>query len=331
MPKNATIRVTAYPRLHFGLHDCGNATNRVFGGVGVAFKGFPTVVEVSSSSQSTISFTSEDRLSNRTVRAVNNLAERLEPFGAHNINIISSAPEHMGFGSKTSLLLTIAHAIAINNNRQKRYNKESLSLLTQRGGTSGIGVNTFWNGGMVADGGHSTQKENRLFAPSSSRKPITIAPIVSHVKMPIDWRVRLFYDPHFTPIEGNDEKEYFAKLMPLPEIENLRALAATYHGIIPSVLESDLAQLAQAIRDMNNTGMKRHELALQTENTKKFLTNAWKNNYVAGLSSFGPTVFVIDHNGSLSLDAASKAARDLGLMELGTFEFDNHGVSVGHE
>ncbi len=328
MPSRNRVRITAYPRLHFGLHDCGNATNRLFGGIGAAIKGPPTIVEValSETGSYSMSFTRAS-ISDRTVEAVNDLIERLQlaSDGRYAITIVSSAPEHMGLGSKTSLLLAIVQAIATIDHTLMEYDRASLVGLTQRGGTSGVGINTFQLGGLIADGGHHSQTE-RNFAPSSVRRPVGIAPVIARVALPDEWRVALFYDPLHRPIEGQTEKAYFKKIMPLPEIDNLRALAATYHGILPAVIDKDLNQLAAALKDMNNTGMKRHELNLQTDSSKQFLSAVWEHGYAAGVSSFGPALFVIHHRDSPDIATIRKVAHRNSLIELGVYEFDNSGV-----
>jgi len=322
------VRITAYPRLHFGLHDCGNATNRLFGGIGAAIKGPPTIVEAtfSKTTSYSVSFTAAD-MSDRTVEAVNNLIERLQlaSDGHYAITVVSSAPEHMGLGSKTSLLLAIVEAVAAIDDTLMKYDRDSLVRLTQRGGTSGVGVNTFRLGGLIADGGHRSHIE-RNFAPSSARKPDDIAPVIARVALPDEWRVALFYDPLHQSIEGQTEKAYFKKIMPLPEIDNLCALAATYHGILPAVIDKDLDQLAVAFKDMNNTGMKRHELNLQTDSSKQFLSAIWGHGYAAGVSSFGPAIFVIHHRDSPNIAITREIAHQSGLTELGIYEFDNSGV-----
>lgn len=144
--------------------------------------------------------------------------------------------------------------------------------------------------------------------------------------MPADWCVQLFYDPDFQPVEGAVEKQKFKEYMPLPDSENLRAVAATYHGLIPAVIEQDLGQFASALQVMNMTGMKRIEVDLQTERTKNFLRAAWESGLAAGLTSFGPTVFVINESGGEAIERTERLASQAGLVNLGKYEFDNTGI-----
>lgn len=331
MSKKATTRITAYPRLHLGLHDCGNTTNRLFGGVGVAIKGLPTVVELtrSETTSDSVTFVNTSTSSKRTEDEVRDLLERLRPEleSCYDIRILMSAPEHTGLGSKTSLLLAITYGALVTDASALRSDMSQVVALTRRGGTSGVGINTFWQGGLVADGGHASFGA-RNFAPSSARTPGGVAPIVSRTLMPEEWRVSIFYDPRHIPIHAKAEKEYFAKLMPIPDLENLRAIAATYHGILPAILEQDIVRLASALYDMNHTGMKQYEVAMQTDATKRFLTQAWQAGYAAGLSSFGAAVYVIARDDSDDHAAVASLAQTEGMVALGTFEFDNEGVQV---
>lgn len=320
------VTVTTHPRLHLGLHDCGYATNRLFGGIGIAFRGFPTTVTASASEETKLDFSSGIQLSDRALGDINQLLSRLESrYGTFSIEVVSTAPEHRGFGSKTSLLLAIAWAVVKFKKQEKATTPADMVQLTGRGGTSGIGVNSFWYGGLIADGGHKAEGE-REFAPSAARSALKAPPIIARHDMPADWCVQLFYDPDFRPVEGAVEKQKFKEYMPLPDIENLRAVAATYHGLIPAVIEQDLGQFASALQVMNMTGMKRIEVDLQTERTKNFLRAARKSRLAAGLTSFGPTVFVINESGGEAIERTERLASQACLVNLGKYEFDNTGM-----
>lgn len=318
--------IRATPRLHLGLIDCGNATSRQYGGSGLSIKGLFTEVRTVPSTVWHVEFAETTNVSARTVQDINALIDRLkEVCPPTHITIMSSTPEHKGLGSKTTLLLCITTASFAAHD--KTIAREEIVLLTQRGGTSGAGVNLFWNGGFIIDAGHATSRGGRTFTPSSGARPSTIPPVNARVALPAEWRIALFFDAASKEIEGKHEEEIFAESMPLPEIESLRALAATYHGLLPSILSANLSDLAMALRDINAVGMKAIEVFYQSRQTIDFLEESWKDNIAAGLSSFGPCVFIIADNDS-DFDHASERASAHGLTKLGIFPFNNEGVDL---
>src|SRR6185369_4242893 len=163
-PVSNWAAVSTSPRLHLGLLDCGNATLRQFGGIGLAIDGLRTEVHAVPSVAWEIDYEKDVHLSQRTHGDVQALLERLhDVLPATRISVKSSAPEHMGLGSKTSLLLAITTAaFAV---YKKKLPRQEIIKLTQRGGTSGAGVNLFWEGGLVIDSGHDIPPEARTFAP----------------------------------------------------------------------------------------------------------------------------------------------------------------------
>lgn len=317
------VVVTAPSRLHLGLHDCGYASRRLFGGSGVAIQGPQTQVTASRFDGVRVELAERVELSDRAQQDIEVIKQKIaDKIGGALIEVTSTAPEHRGFGSKTSLLLAIAHAADLLHNQPSPERRSFVSQLTQRGGTSGIGINTFWDGGFIADGGHTTTKV-RSFGPSAERQPEHIPPVIARIEMPENWVVNLFCDPNTPIIQGEEERNIFIDIMPVPELENLRAIAATYHGLIPAIIESDLTALGYALQDMNSTGMKKRELALQTPAAQAFLAAAWDNEVPGGLTSFGPTIFTISEGADSKI---AELADQYDLTHLGSYPFNNVGA-----
>ena len=319
--------VSAPARLHLGLHDCGYATRRIFGGVGVIIDGLPTTVAAHPSSNSEVTFEGSLTPSARTIESVDILLSKINSnIGPIKASVYSAAPEHMGLGSKTSLLLAIAQSAFLAYGYKPGENLERIVAITGRGGTSGIGVNGFLGGGLIVDGGHNPSSQERSFRPSSGRQPTRIAPVIARVAMPETWRVQLFFDPEFKSIEGTKEQELFEELMPLPNHEILAAMSATFHSILPSIIEKDIDMLAVGLQDLNGVSMKQREVQLQTRNTREFLRAAWGSGKAAGLSSFGPTVFIISEVDDSPTDANEQMAANFSLQTMGTYSFNNRGA-----
>ena len=64
-----------------------------------------------------------------------------------------------------------------------------LAKIVGKGRTSGIGVESFENGGFIIDGGHRAMK-NRGFVPSSA-SCATPPPIIARYDFPEDWKIIL--------------------------------------------------------------------------------------------------------------------------------------------
>ncbi len=257
------------------------------------------------------------------------LFERLQKIGAApcDVVVVDMPQQHCGLGSKTSVLLSTAVAIADFSNLQLE--PAQLIALSGRGGTSGIGINTFFLGGVIADSGHSEPKHSRNFAPSSRRMgPASLPKVVARVEVPDNMRVLLFIDTFSSKIriQGNEEMRIFAETMPLKEIENLRSLAAVYHGVIPALQEGDMNMLFQSIRDLNSCGMKQIEVNLQSNITQTFIRDVWSNSIPCGVSSFGPIVFCIVNANSDAITVAMRLAHVHNLTCMGLFAFDNTGA-----
>lgn len=320
------VKVTTSPRLHLGLLDCGTASDRLFGGVGLMIDGLHTVVAAYPAADWSISYGVGARSSVRTMTDVRGLIGRLsEQCEPMKIQVIKTPFEHMGFGSKTSLLLSITHATS--TAAGNTLSREEMIRITNRGGTSGAGVNLFWQGGLIIDAGHSVDAADREFKPSSESSYRDIPPINARIDFPDGWRVSLFYDPLGKNIEGKKESEIFAESMPLPEIESLWAIAAAYHGILPSVKEQNMAMFTNAIKGINVSGMKRIEVMYQTEHTQNFLGKMWDVGVAAGLSSFGPLVFSVTDN-TKDEEFVQSMAEKYHLECLGTYSPNNKGALV---
>ena len=68
-------------------------------------------------------------------------------------------------------------------------NALDMAKIVGRGGTSGIGVESFENGGFIIDGGHK-RVEKPSFLPSSA-SPATPPPIIARYNFPLDWKIIL--------------------------------------------------------------------------------------------------------------------------------------------
>ena len=295
--KRVTIRTPS--RLHLGLIDMNGSLGRVDGGVGITLDR-PGYVITAEPALETRVITDDEELKVRALSIVNTLAEEQGYDPDIAIRISEAIPPHSGLGSGTQLALSVATAMALISGKPI----DDPARITGRGGTSGIGVRAFTDGGVIVDGGHrfGPGKEKDSFLPSSAAKGVRKAPLIGRYDFPADWRIILCLPDARPGASGKEEKEIFKKScpVPLPEVEKISHLVLMQ--MIPALLEEDLDQFGRSVTALRKYGFKRDELALQTpalHNMLEYMTSCGAAG--AGMSSFGPALYAITDTNSTGL------------------------------
>ena len=163
----------------------GYASLRSFGGVGFSLDCEPTVVEFESCR--TVEIDGTEVLDTRSHLALSELVERLravrEKVGFRAI--IKSVPrQHVGLGSKTSLVMSIiAGANAVND---LGFSNGEMQQLSGRGAASGVGLHAFFQGGIIWDAGHRFVPGMRL-SPSSAKPATSVPPLMARLSAKLMW------------------------------------------------------------------------------------------------------------------------------------------------
>lgn len=289
MPGEVVIR--AFPRLHFGLLDLGRATSRAYGGSGVMLEG--PALEIAAERSERFDLTGIDMLDDRGRSDVQEAIARLElavgqPLPVR-LDVRSKVFQHVGLGSKTTVLLGILKAIAASYALDVA--PIALQRASGRGGTSGIGVHGFFRGGFLVDGGRP-QAEVTELGPSGAGRPETLPFLTVRLRVPPAWRFWLIQRDG-PRIAGKDERAFFRRSTPVPLAEVDAALALTFHGLVPAVGLGDLTALREALTSLQQVGFKRREVHAQSEHVQRQLEALLESGLAAGLSSMGPLVFVV--------------------------------------
>lgn len=285
------MRIRARPRIHMTLVDMGTATLRSYGGVGFTIEAFST--DVTGWKSDDVVVLDNANMSEDLHSSLEYLLEKLTQNVSGEsvaIRINSIAPQHQGFGSKTTLLL--AAASLVNCVLNMGLSRRQLQKLSGRGGASGVGVNTFFDGGIVFDGGHPPFP-GQTFSPSRARTVANIPPVCVRHPFPEDWKIHILL-PNGHVSHGAAETEFFRRAAPIPDGEALQVLAAVYHGILPAVVTGDLQLFSEALDVINETGFKRREIDRQSDDLQIILDKVRRLPDVAcGMSSMGPAIFVV--------------------------------------
>lgn len=292
------VRVRSGPRLHFGLIDlAGGATGRKYGGVGLAIAGPQTVVEVSPNEINTIVFAATVPQEHRdaVTTAVTRFTE-CWPFGVR-LHVESTPPIHVGLGSKTSAICCAL--LACSTLAGQSVTVGDLVRASGRGGVSGIGINTIFDGGLLADCGHPP--DGLPETPSSATVPTNPPLVLVRERLPEDWSVIVVVPRDAAGAAGDEEVAMFRHHTPLPRDEVLETLSIIYHRLLPAFALRDLASAGHALGAMHRVGFKARELATQNTAVRSLyheLVTALPHAAV-GLSSMGPGIFVISSQNEL--------------------------------
>ncbi len=320
-------RVRAYPRIHVALLDLGDATHRKYGGAEFTISGPYTEVEARvGARRRVLGIEGFDRRCQRDVRRALERLDEACPRPTAEVIVQTSVPQHVGLGSKTALILATLKAAA--SAKAIALSVESLQRLSARGGTSGVGVNAFFRGGFIVDGGHDP-RSGRGFRPSSVARRFAIPPVICAARIPPNWRFHLILaaPPRY---EGYREVAFFRANTPIPKREVLETMALVYHGVAAAVVAADLALLKTALREIHAVGFKKRELGAQPTLVRGILRGLdTATECAAGLSSIGPLVYAVS-------DARNKAAGEAirlvceahGGRMLGVYRGRNRGSAV---
>jgi beta-ribofuranosylaminobenzene 5'-phosphate synthase len=306
-------------RLHLTLIDLNGIHGRIDGGVGLTIKepslrieaerideGIETVF--SSASQKIPELV--DDYSTKIENAALKVIKSMNYSGGFKFKIDTAYTPHSGLGSGTQLSLAVAKLITRMNNKQ--LSAFNLAKIVGRGGTSGIGVESFENGGFIIDGGHK-KAEKTSFLPSSASKA-SPPPIIARYDFPEDWKIILTIPNVERGVSGAKEVDAFQNYCPIPLIEVEKLSHLILMKLMPAVLESDLDAFGSAINDIQSTGFKKIENKLQNSLIKETMEDI-RNAGAAGvgMSSFGPTIYAVtDNNGKDVMSAARDAIKDVG-------------------
>jgi len=280
------IKITTPSRLHFGLIDLNGALGRIDGGVGIAIND-PTFEIIAQPADRIEIEPVEYRERAQTI--LEGLREKHDFAGLH-VEFLSEIPAHCGFGSGTQLALGLGQAVNVLYGLNMDI--PALAFAVARGGTSGIGVAAFEQGGFVLDGGHRFPDQKSSFLPSSAASNVQPPPILLRYPFP-DWDL-LIVSPNCSHISGEAEVNPFQTLCPQPRSTAERLSHIILVELLPAIFEQNLHTFGDAINRMQTFGWKKVEIDSQRGILQRTLDFLQDNGAMgAGVSSWGPAIFAV--------------------------------------
>ena len=206
--------------------------------------------------------------------------------------VFGEARPHVGLGMGTGVRLAMLEAIYRLNGVEAT--EELLVHRSRRGGTSGIGIRTYFHGGLVLDLG--VRNDDQRFLPSSTSRPTAPPRVLARAEMP-DWPVCLCLPLKLRPRTQAEEREFFARTAPVSEAS---AYEATYHavfGAYAAAAEDNLDSFCWAVDKLQTVEWKLRERELygngMEECTAKLKELGMRG---IGMSSLGPLLYCFGPN-----------------------------------
>jgi beta-ribofuranosylaminobenzene 5'-phosphate synthase len=326
--------IKAPSRLHITLIDLNGSMGRVDGGVGLTLENPHLVLTCDRADNGVqVGFAHKDKLSRNRIKEYRDkiegaslkMMEYLGLEGGFNFNVGETYPPHSGLGTGTQLSLSAGKLISAYADQD--LDAQTIGRIVGRGGTSGIGVAAFQDGGLIIDGGH-LKSEKSIFLPSSASQA-SPPPVIARYDIPEDWKILLVI-PHFEDrVSGKKEINIFQEFCPIPlqEVEKLSHLLLM--KMMPAVVEGDLDAFGEALNSIQDIGFKKIENNLQNPVIDKIMESLrWAGAAGAGMSSFGPTVYAITDTNSKGLISAVEDTLGAIDSEIILTRAQNHGAEI---
>ena len=255
------LKIKIPTRLHITLISMHKNSYRQNGGMGFAIDAPAVEIEFKEEEHLEINdqrkkgFTSLEK--KRIIEILNALSGEKSFLKKYKAIIKGDVPTHMGFGSSTAARLALIEGLYVIN--KSDYTKEEIVQVSERGGVSGIGIETYFKGGFVFDIGRTDKSQ---FSPSSAmEKEKKELPLVcKSIKMP-SWKIGVCI-PDIASKTESEEKAFFIQTCPIEKNESYEVLYHGVYGLLASAIEEDKETFQKAIKQIQKCKWKSAERTL---------------------------------------------------------------------
>jgi beta-ribofuranosylaminobenzene 5'-phosphate synthase len=284
----SSIRIQTFCRIHLTLIDLSNDGFRRNGGLGFATE-HPCANIIAAPQQVNEVVSTYSAINDKLKQHLDAARRELGLKNGVRVNISFNVRPHTGFGTGTSIKLGCLEALLLLNGILPT--EEELIRLSRRGGTSGIGVRTYFHGGVVLDAGKKNDKS--LFLPSSASLPNhPPLPLLHYLEAKLS--LGLCLPEGESGLSAQAEVDFFSKVCPLPISEVSKTAYLAAFGFMPALIEGDMLALGQAINEIQSTSWKNSErMRFRIPIQKIEATLVAAGSIGTGMSSMGPAVFFV--------------------------------------
>lgn len=287
------ILINSYPRIHISLLDMTAAGYRLFGGIGFAIDALP--IELVTRASSTLDINSLAS-AGYSAGEISKISERLHAiskkgnfFKKFFLESITKHARHSGLGTGTQLMLSLTEALLALNGTT---NRETIQEFSGRGGASGVGIQTYFDGGLVLDIGRPRRGVAPVFLPSNCAGQMNERPYAIGRIGQVPWLCGIFVPNDVPPIDAATERSFFERFTPAPPAEVHQTVYDAIFGIYGGAASLDAPSFSAAINSIQQLHWKRNEIHLHGGSITRYMSELRDMGASAvGMSSFGPCLY----------------------------------------
>jgi len=294
---NKQLIIKSFPRIHITLIGMNNNSYRINGGIGFSIDTPITNSHFKLSKDIEIQDKREKKFTQDEQEKLINTIESVKNDNKMNNGITciieSDIFPHYGLGSNTSIYLSCIEALFLLN--EVTYDNSKIISLSTRGGTSGIGINTYFDGGYVFDIGIKNERD--LLVPSSIANRNGKKPLVIYKGETPNWEIGICIPHYLNNKSEQEEKDFFSKYCPIGKKYINDILYESVYGITSAIIERDYKVFCQSINAIQKTRWKHLERSLYGKALLKLEKKIMQLGAdCVGMSSLGPSLFFLSDN-----------------------------------
>ncbi|MEM1612275.1 MAG: GHMP kinase [Desulfurococcaceae archaeon] len=285
------ITIEAPSRLHLGLVNPFNKDYRLYIAVGVAIDRPQTVISVYVDDPISIEGC-------RSSEVYTRIKPIVEEYGLKRGRVVieKCVPVHVGLGSTTQLLLSVAHGLMLSNGLNPDVAEiEEMAKKIGLGRISGVGTYIYMYGGLVVDSG--------------KRHEADFPQLLMRFEVPESWRFVVAI-PAGTGLDEIREREVFEAREEVPGEVIWYASYTLFAELLPSLLEGEFELFAKALTKFQETVGKmfsKYQGGVFAQHSAAVINKMKELGLVGvGQSSWGPTVYGITDTHEKAVEVSSK-------------------------
>lgn len=262
------------------------------GSIGFAINDFDTVITCEPWPENlvmpSVSFCKMEEAAQLTL-FLNDVSEAIR--GAISVKVcIEERPgRHAGFGSGTSLRLMLVDALLQVNGLE--LSRSERVRLSRRGGTSGVGINTYFYGGFVAESGVANNGLRPTPSADKERESFKLPTVIVQQKMPA-WFVGIFLADSLACVSGAQESKFFSDNTPISQSSVESSVYHAIMGATAAVIDADYQMFAKSVKNIQKLKWKSAEWDIQGASVHEAARILYRAGATSvGLSSFGPALY----------------------------------------